>query len=129
MYNFYYLEMVHEALLLLHRHFLVGERGERGGTPVHHPLAAIDEALLVEIDEDLLHAARILRVHREPRARPVAARAERLELLQDQIALLEVKLALLREPRDVVVAATQTVESFKQQAAALQADLPQASNG
>ena len=58
------------------------------GTPVHHAFAAIDEALLVKLDEDLLHAARILRVHREPFARPIARAAELLELLDDDAAVL-----------------------------------------
>ena len=82
------LEVIHEALLRLHLHLFVGQRGLRCGAPVHHAFAAIDEALLVKLDEDLLHAARILRVHREPLARPVARATEFLELVDDDAAVL-----------------------------------------
>ena len=82
------LEVPEVALLLDHLHFLVGERGAGGGVPVHHAFAAVDEALLVELDEDLLHAARVVRVHREALAGPVAGAAELLELLDDDAAVL-----------------------------------------
>ena len=39
-------EIIERAFLLFHNYFLVGQRSERDGTPVHHPLAAIDEAFL-----------------------------------------------------------------------------------
>ncbi len=81
-------EVVHEALLFLHHDLFVGQRGEGGGTPVDHAFAAVDEALLVEVDEHLLDAARILRVHGEPGAGPVAGSAERAELLEDDAAVL-----------------------------------------
>ncbi len=81
-------EVIHEALLLLHDHFLVGQRGEGGGAPVDHAFAAVDETLLVEIDEHLLDAARVLRVHGEPGAGPVAGSAESAELLEDDAAVL-----------------------------------------
>ena len=80
-------EVIHEALLLLHEHLFVRERGERGGAPVHHAFAAVDEALLVEVHEHARHAARVVLVHREPRARPVARSAERAELLQNDAAV------------------------------------------
>src|SRR5208283_3598625 len=75
------------SLLLDHLDFLVGERGTGGGVPVHHAFAAIDEALFVKLNEHLLDAARIFRVHGEPFARPVARRAELLELLDDDAAV------------------------------------------
>jgi hypothetical protein len=46
-----HLENNREPVLRLHIDFFVGQRGERRGTPVHHALAAIDEALFVEIHE------------------------------------------------------------------------------
>ncbi len=81
-------EIIERALLLFHDYFLVGQRGERNRTPVHHTLAAIDEAFFVKLDKHLLDAARIFRVHREPFARPIARRAELLELLDDDAAVL-----------------------------------------
>ena len=80
-------EIIEKTFLLLHHHFFVGQRRKRRGTPVHHALAAIDEAFLVEVHKHALHAARILRVHREPFARPVARRAELFQLLDDDAAL------------------------------------------
>ena len=82
------LQVPEVPLLLDHLDFLVGERGAGGGVPVHHAFAAVDEPLLVELHEDLLHAARIGRVHREPLAGPVARAAQLLELLDDDAAVL-----------------------------------------
>ena len=70
-----------------HDDFFVGERGERGGTPIHHAFAAIDESLFVKLDEHLLHAARIGLVHREPFACPVTRRADLFQLLDDDAAV------------------------------------------
>ena len=81
-------EIVEEALVRLHDDFLVRERRERRRAPVHHALAAVDIALFVEIDEDLLNARGILFVHREAFPRPVAGAAELLELIDDDAALL-----------------------------------------
>ena len=80
-------EIIEQPVLLFHHDFFVGERGERGRTPVHHPFAAVNEALLVKLDEDLLDAARIVRVRREPFARPVARAAESLQLFDDDSAV------------------------------------------
>ena len=82
------LEVIHETLLRFHFHFLVGQRGLRGRAPVHHALAAVDEALLVKLDEDFLHAAHVVGVHRETFAGPVAGAAEFLELRDDDAAVL-----------------------------------------
>src|SRR6185437_13390307 len=81
-------EVTHETFLRSHFHFLVGECGLRGGTPVHHAFAAIDEALLVKIDEHALHIAHVVRVHRETFTGPVARAAEFLELRDDDAAVL-----------------------------------------
>ena len=80
-------EVVHEALLLLHGDLLVGQRRERGRAPVHHAFAAVDQALLVQVHEHLLHAPGILRIHREAGAGPVAGGAERAQLLEDDAAV------------------------------------------
>ncbi len=76
--------------------------------PVHQPLAAIDIALAVEIDENLDHrvveiALGIrLRCPRRPRhgegiARPVTGRTEALQLINDRIAVLRLPLPDLAE--------------------------------
>src|SRR5205814_10510540 len=83
----FYSEMPQKAFLRLHLHLFIGERGESSRTPVDHPLASINEALLVQINEHLLHAARILRVHGEPLAAPVAGSAQLLELFNDDAAV------------------------------------------
>ncbi len=76
------------ALFLHHLDLLVGEGGAGGGVPVHHALAAVDEALLIQLHEDLLHATRVGRVHGEPLPRPIARAAQLLELLDDDAAVL-----------------------------------------
>ncbi len=81
-------EVIERAFLLLHDYFLVGQRGERSRTPVHHAFAAVDESFFVKLHEHLLDAARILRFHGEPFTRPVARRTEFLELLDDDAAVL-----------------------------------------
>ncbi len=81
-----HLKIIESPTLGLHHHFFVGQGRERRGTPVHHALAAINEAFFVEVHEHALHAARIFRVHREALARPVARRAELFQLLNDDAA-------------------------------------------
>ena len=80
-------EVVHEALLFLHHDLLVGERREGRRAPVHHALAAVDQALLVEVHEHLLDAPRILRVHGEAGAGPIAGGTERAQLLENNSAV------------------------------------------
>ena len=82
------LEVIKVALLLLGNDLLVAQRGERDGAPVHHPLATVDEALAVQVDEDLLHLAGIVLVHGEALPAPVAGGAEFLELADDDSAVL-----------------------------------------
>jgi hypothetical protein len=82
----FHTEVVKRAILLLHLHFLVAQGGEGGGAPVHHALSAVDESLLVEVHK---HARRrVVRVHGEAFAAPVARRAQLLELLDDDAAVL-----------------------------------------
>ena len=50
-------------------------------------MATIDESLLIEADEDLLHSRRQARVHREALALPVAGRADGAKLLDDDAAV------------------------------------------
>ena len=61
----------------------VGERGLAGGVPVDHPLAAEDQAVLVEIHEGLADGALAILVERERLAIPVRRGAEPPVLLGD----------------------------------------------
>ena len=83
-----HLEIIHEAFLRLHFHFLIREGGLRHRAPVHHALSAINQTLLVQFHEHLLDAAGIFRVHGEPFARPVARATKLLELVDDDVAVL-----------------------------------------
>ena len=69
-------------------HLEVAERGHAARAPVDDVVAAVDEALLVEGDEDLAHGARQPGVHREALAAPVEREAHQPELLQDLAAAL-----------------------------------------
>ena len=80
--------MIHKTLLRFHFHFFVRQRGLGHRAPVHHAFAAIDEAFFVKLNEHLLHATGIVRVHREAFARPIARAAELLELVDDDVAVL-----------------------------------------
>ena len=61
------------ALLLFVDDLLGGEGGEGLGIPVHHTQTTVDEAFVIEIDEDLDDALGTLLVHGEGSAVPVAA--------------------------------------------------------
>ena len=60
----------------------------RPGVPVDHVVVAVDQALLVEVDEDLLDRAHVRRVEREALVLVVRRGAEALELLDDGGAVL-----------------------------------------
>ena len=62
----------HRAEFLNGRDLFIRERGARGRVPIHHPFAAINQTLLVEIYKYALNAARIGGIHREAFARPIA---------------------------------------------------------
>ena len=81
-------QVVDLALLLLVNDFLIAQRRERHWIPVHHAHAAVNQPLLVQIDERVHDPFIVLFVHREPRAVPIAARPQLLELLQDDAAVL-----------------------------------------
>jgi hypothetical protein len=91
----------------------VGDRGLEMRVPVHEALAAVDQAAFVEVDEDLedgvveVGALPRLRVaggaaHGEGLARPVAGRAQAVELGLDVAAGLD--LLLPDEARELVAA-------------------------
>ena len=66
--------------------FEVGHRGHQHRVPVHQPVAAIDQAGAVPLDEHLAYRGGQAFVHREAFARPVDACAQPAHLLVDAIA-------------------------------------------
>ena len=76
------------TLLLLVLNLRVGDGGVAVGAPVDHAVAAVDLALVVELDENLADGVRAALVHREALALPVAADAQLAELLGDSAAVL-----------------------------------------
>ena len=81
-------EVVEVSFLFLGNDLLVAQRGEGDRAPVNHPLAPVDESLVVEIDEDFLHLAGIRLVHCEALTGPVAGATELLELPYNDAAVL-----------------------------------------
>ena len=67
--------------------FEVGQRGFAARTPVDQAHRAVDEFLVVEIDEDFGHRLREAGVEREALAAPVARRAEASQLIEDAVAI------------------------------------------
>ena len=61
----------------------IADRGLQFRVPVHQPLVAVDEAIVVEVDEDLQHGLGEVRVHRKLLARPVHRTAEAAQLVGD----------------------------------------------
>ena len=76
------------ALLVAIDNLLCREHGLCLRVPVHHAQTAVDESLLVEVNEYLEHALRTLLVHGERCAVPVAAGTETTELLEDDATVL-----------------------------------------
>ena len=76
------------ALLLTVDDLLGREGGEGFRIPVHHAQAAIDETLVIEVDEDLDDALRALHVHGEGGTVPVAAGTQTAQLLENDAAVL-----------------------------------------
>ena len=80
-------DVVHLAIHVLGLGFLVRERGQVAGTPVNHPVAAIDQAFFMQRDERVPHRLGILHVHGEAGAGPVGGGAQGFQLLEDHAAL------------------------------------------
>ncbi len=66
--------------------FEIGNRGLEMRVPVDQPLVAIDEALIIERHEDLLHGLAQSLIHGEALARPVGGDAEPLVLTDNRAA-------------------------------------------
>ena len=69
-------------------HLEIGNRGQQFRIPVHQPLVLVDQPFAVQFDEHLDDGARQALVHGEAFARPVAGRAEPLQLVDDDAAAL-----------------------------------------
>ena len=80
-------EVPEEGRVLAVLHFRVGEGGLAAGAPVDDAVAAIDQALVIEVDEHFAHGAGAVFVHREGEAGPVRRDAHLLELLDDAAAV------------------------------------------
>ena len=80
------LEVPQMALRLALFDLEIGDCGVQLTIPVDQSLVAIDQALLVEVDEDLAHRRRQALVHGEALARPVRRGAEAAELIGDGAA-------------------------------------------
>ena len=74
------------------RHFEIGDGGVAARAPVDHVLAAVDEALFVEPDEDFAHGAGEAGIEGEALAAPVAAGAQADHLALDGVAVLRLPL-------------------------------------
>ena len=81
-------QMEQVTLLLAIDHFLGREGGECLRIPVHHAESAIDESLVIEVNENLDDTLRTLLVHREGSAVPVTAGTQAAQLLQDDATVL-----------------------------------------
>ncbi len=80
------LEVPEAAGFVLREDFEVGQCRVQHRVPVDEPLAAIDQALFVEFDEDFGDRPRTTLVHREPVAAPVDGCAHAPQLLRDLAA-------------------------------------------
>ena len=76
------------AVLLLVLHFRIRDGGVAVGAPVDHPVAAVDQALVVQADEHFLDGVGAALIHGKALALPVAAGAQLLELADDAVAIL-----------------------------------------
>ena len=66
----------------------IGDDARAARAPVHDPAAAVEVALLGEVDEEAHHRARVALVHREAVAAVVERGAERAELAHDLAAVV-----------------------------------------
>ena len=73
-------------------HFEIGDRGEQFGVPVHKAFVLVDQAFAMQLHKHLDDGARQPLVHREAFARPVAGRAETLQLIDDNAAAFRLPL-------------------------------------
>ena len=80
--------MVQGALPLPVVHFQVGQGSGAAGAPVDDPLVAVDEALVVQVDEGGAHGTAGAGIQREAQPVPVSGDAQTLGLAMDDAAVL-----------------------------------------
>ena len=81
------IDLVQLAGLLAKIDFDVGDRGLARRTPVHDRQIAIDQTVLVQLDEDVAHRAGEAFVEREAQPSPVGGGPEAFELFDDLVAV------------------------------------------
>ena len=81
-------DVVELGVHLLVDHFLVAHCGQRDGIPVHHAQATIDQSFLIQVDEHVDDRIAQVVLHGEPRAVPITAGTELLQLLEDHPTVL-----------------------------------------
>ena len=88
-----------EAIDLAGLDLQVGDGGLEVRVPVHQPLVAVDQLLLVQGDEDLADGGRQALVEGEAFAAPIAGGAQALQLVDDRAARLGLPLPDLGDER------------------------------
>ena len=81
-------QMPEVAVLFLILDLSIRDGGVAVRTPVDHPVAAVDQLLVVQTDEHFLDGVGAALIHGEALTLPVAARAELLQLADDTVAVL-----------------------------------------
>ncbi|CCX38695.1 uncharacterized protein BN452_00310 [Clostridium sp. CAG:1013] len=76
------------TFLLLEFHLRVRDGGLAVGAPVDDPLAPVDQALVIQLDEHVAHSFGTALVHGKTEPVPVAGRTQQLQLFQDAAAEL-----------------------------------------
>ena len=89
--------MPEEAVFVYVLDLRVGNRGLTDRAPVDDAAAAVDVALLIEAQEDLLHGLRAALVHREALSVPVRGGAKLLQLVDDAVSVLFLPVPTLLE--------------------------------
>ena len=67
---------------------LVAQSRLRHWIPVHHAFTTINQAFVEQIDESIYYAIVVFFIHSETRPRPITARPQFLELIQDDAPVL-----------------------------------------
>ncbi len=81
-------DVPHEAVMLMAFNLQIAHRALEHRVPVHQPLAAVDQPLLVKLDEGLHHGLGQLLVHGEVLVRPAHRVAHAAHLAGDGVARL-----------------------------------------
>ncbi len=90
-------EVPETALHILRLDLEIGNRGLQLGVPIDQPLVAIDQPVLVQVDEGLEHGLRKMIVHRELFAAPVHRTTQTAQLAGDRAAAFFLPFPHLRD--------------------------------